>query len=364
MIKTTLYDAHVELGAKMVPFGGYEMPLSYRPITEEHQTVRENVGVFDVSHMGQFIVKGKEALNLVQTVSSNDASVLEPGAAQYSCLMTEQGTIVDDLIVYRLFDDKCADGEMAFMLVVNASNVDKDLKHIEAYNTFDTKIFNISERTSLLAIQGPNAKKHLQKHTEINLEEIPFYHFTKGLFASIPNVLISNTGYTGSGGFEIYIENKHVAAIWELLVSSEGISPIGLGARDTLRLEMGYCLYGNELNENISPCEAGLNWITKPGKTPSFLGEDLYLAKKADKKRSYLIAFILEGRRIPRNGYPILNEEDIQIGTVTSGASSPSLQIPIGMGYVDNDHRKVGTKIKIQINSKIFQAEVTKPPFL
>lgn len=364
MKKTALLEIHQDLGAKIVPFAGYEMPLKYTTIQEEHLAVRNHAGVFDVSHMGQFIIKGKEATQLVQLVCSNDVESLFPGKVMYTCLMNEKGTIVDDMLVYRLFEDKCAEGESAYMLVVNASNIEKDWNHINAQNTFDTNMINISDRTGLLAVQGPKAVELLQSLTEINLKEIPYYHFQKGTFAGLENVLISATGYTGSGGFELYADNKGLKTLWDEIIKLEGIKPIGLGARDTLRLEMGFCLYGNDIDENISPCEAGLNWICKTEKKPSFLGEEKYLAVKQNKNRSYLVGFILNGKRIPRKGYQILDPDDNIIGEVTSGAQSPCLDVPIGMGYVTKGFRKSGTKIQIKINKKTFDATVTKLPFV
>ncbi len=367
MKRTPLYDTHVALGAKMVPFAGYDMPLKYDNIIEEHLAVRSNCGIFDVSHMGQFIIKGKEALNLVQVVSSNDASVLEIGAAQYSAIMNAEGGIVDDMIVYRLDEDQCSEGEQAFMLVVNASNIEKDLAWINENNVFDTRVINISYHTGLLAIQGPNATNLLQELTDIDLSEIEFYHFKKGIFAGIENVLISATGYTGAGGFELYVDNENMLALWNAIIEKGQafeLKPVGLGARDTLRLEKGYVLYGNDINDETSPIVAGLNWISKPDKTPSFRGVDHFRSLKANKNREILIGFKMDGKRIPRHGYEILDMQDNVIGKVTSGAMSPSLDIPIGMGYVPRSFRKPGTSIQIQIGKKQMEAEIVKLPFV
>lgn len=367
MKRTSLYDVHHALGAKIVPFAGYEMPLKYSNIIDEHKAVRSNCGMFDVSHMGQFIVKGKEALQLVQIISSNDASLLEIGAAQYSAIMNAQGGIVDDMIVYRLEEDQCAEGEQAFMLVVNASNIDKDLAWINENNSFETRVINISDSTGLLAIQGPNATKLLQTLTEVKLDSIEFYHFTKGTFAGIENVLISATGYTGAGGFELYVKNDDLENLWNRIMEKGkdfDLVPVGLGARDTLRLEMGYCLYGNDINDETSPVIAGLNWISKPDKTPSFIGVEHFRAIKADKSRLALVGFTMDGKRIPRHDYAILDDDGNSIGKVTSGAMSPSLDMPIGMGYVPRSFRKSGTTINIQVGKKLMPATVTKLPFI
>lgn len=366
MKKTAIYEQHLALGAKMVPFAGFEMPVSYEGINIEHAAVREGVGIFDVSHMGEFIVKGKEALNLVQKVTSNDASKLSPGKAQYSCLTNHQGGIVDDLIVYRLGQDQCSEGEMAFMLVVNAANIEKDYNWIQEHNIFDTRVINISEQTGLLAIQGPKAQELLQHLTEISLADIPFYHFEKGFFAGYPNVIISNTGYTGAGGFEIYADVKQIAAIWEAIMNTGGplgIQPIGLGARDTLRLEMGYCLYGNDIDDYSSPLAAGLGWITKLNKG-DFVGRTVIEKIKKEGIKRKLVGFTLTERRVPRNGYPIYNEQGEEIGVVTSGTQSPSLGHPIGMGYVDIALASLGQTIWIGMGSKKIAAQIVKLPFI
>jgi len=366
MKKTALFDVHEKLGAKIVPFAGYEMPLKYTNIIDEHQAVRKNCGMFDVSHMGQFIVKGKEALQLIQIISSNDASTLEIGEAQYSAIMNEQGGIVDDMIVYRLDEDQCSEGEQAFMLVVNASNIEKDFAWIKKNNTFDTRLIDISEKTGLLAIQGPNATKLLQTLTEVELDKVKFYNFTKGTFAGIENVLISATGYTGAGGFELYVQNEDLENLWNTILEKGkdfDLVPVGLGARDTLRLEMGYCLYGNDINDETSPVIAGLNWISKPDKEPSFIGVEHFRSVKADKARATLVGFQMEGKRIPRHDYEIQNMEGEVIGKVTSGAMSPSLDIPIGMGYVPRSYRKAGTQIQVSLGKKSVPATVVKMPF-
>ncbi len=366
MKNTPLTEKHIALGAKMAPFAGYNMPISYVGINEEHLNIRTNVGVFDVSHMGEFIVKGRQALDLVQKVTSNDASKLEIGQVQYSCLPNDRGGIVDDLLVYRLAEDQCAAGEQAYMLVVNASNIEKDWNWIHALNTFDTRLINISENTGLLAIQGPKAMDVLQPLTEIDLTGLKYYTFTKGSVASIENVLISATGYTGAGGFELYVENAHTEALWNALFeagASIGIKPAGLGARDTLRLEMGYCLYGNDIDDTTSPLEAGLGWITKLDKS-DFSSKILLEAQKAQGIQRKLVGFVVEDRRVPRHGYPIEDQEGTLVGTVTSGTMSPSLGIPIGLGYVPIALSKIGTPIFIVAGGKKLQAKVVKIPFL
>lgn len=365
-IKTTpLTDHHIALGAKMAPFAGYNMPISYTNITEEHQCVRTGVGVFDVSHMGEFIVRGKDALALLQKVTSNDVAKLAIGDAQYSCLPNKKGGIVDDLLVYRLAEDKCAEGEQAFMLVVNASNIQKDWDWIEAHNNGDCQMVNISEQTGLLAVQGPKAAAVLQSLTTVDLAAMKYYTFQKGTFAGIDNVIISATGYTGSGGFELYVNNEHIVALWEAVMDAgkeEGILPIGLGARDTLRLEMGYCLYGNDINDSTSPIEAGLGWITKT-KKGVFNSSDIFIKQRAEGITKKLVGFTLEGRRVPRHGYLIEDMDENTIGEVTSGTQAPSLGHPIGMGYVAKDFATPETAIKIVIGKKKYPATVVKPPF-
>ena len=342
----------------MVPFAGYNMPVSYSGLNDEHATVRNAVGVFDVSHMGEFILKGENALNLIQKVTSNDASVLTDGKAQYSCLPNETGGIVDDLLVYRI-------DEKTYMLVVNASNIDKDWNWIKQHDTFGVEMHNISEKTSLLAIQGPNAVLTLQKLTAVNLSEIPYYSFTKGIFCGVENVVISNTGYTGAGGFEIYFDNEHAEKIWEAIFEAGkefGIKPIGLGARDTLRLEMGFCLYGNDIDDTTSPIEAGLGWITKF--TKDFTNRAAIEKQKTEGVSKKLVGFEMVDRGIPRHDYQIADANGNIIGKVTSGTQSPTLNIAIGMGYVNKEFAKSDSEIFIIIRDKAIKAKVCKIPFL
>ena len=365
MKNTALTEKHIELGAKMAEFAGYNMPISYKGIQEEHHCVRNGVGVFDVSHMGEFIIRGKEALDLVQKVTSNDASRLDISQAQYSCLPNDQGGIVDDLIVYRLPEDMCAEGEQAFMLVVNASNIEKDWNWISSHNDFDTRMINISDQSGLLAVQGPKAIEAMQSLTNVNLSDLAFYTFTKGTFAGIENVLISATGYTGSGGFELYVNNEHLAKLWDAVMEagkSFDIQPIGLGARDTLRLEMGYCLYGNDIDDSTSPLEAGLGWITKL-KKDAFISKDIFLKQKEAGLQRKLVGFTVDGRRVPRHDYILENSEGEKIGRVTSGTLSPSLGIPVGMGYVKLEYAKSGTEILVVMGKKRLPAIVTRTPF-
>lgn len=366
-LKTTgLTAIHRSLGAKMAAFAGYDMPISYAGIKEEHQCVRNGVGLFDVSHMGEFIVKGKQALDLVHSVTSNNVKSLEIGQAQYSCLPNDTGGIVDDLLVYRLDEDDCSEGEMAFMLVVNAGNIEKDWNWIEKHNTFDTRLINISDQTGLLALQGPKAIAALQKLTETDLSAIKYYNFTKGDVAGISNVLISATGYTGSGGFELYVNNKDLAALWNALMEAGeefGIQAIGLGARDTLRLEMGFCLYGNDINDTTSPIEAGLGWITKTKSGGEFPSVDVFRKQRTEGVAKKLMGFTMDGRRVPRHGYSIENASEEVIGEVTSGTASPSLGHPIGMGYIKKEFAKIDTEVMICIGSKKLPAKLCKPPF-
>ena len=355
---TALYNKHISLGAKMVPFAGYNMPVSYSGLNEEHQIVRNGVGVFDVSHMGEFILKGTDALDLIQRVTSNDASVLTNGKAQYSCLPNADGGIVDDLLVYRI------DSE-TYMLVVNASNIEKDWNWIMQKNTKNVPMKNISEETSLLAIQGPDALATLQKLTTVNLSEIPYYSFVKGTFNGIENVVISNTGYTGAGGFELYFENQFAIAIWESIFDAGkefNIKPIGLGARDTLRLEMGFCLYGNDIDDTTSPIEAGLGWITKF--TKDFTNRAAIEQQKILGVSKKLVGFEMIDRGIPRHDYLIADGAGNIIGKVTSGTQSPSLNKAIGLGYINSDFCKIDTEINIMIRDKGIKAKVTKIPFL
>ncbi len=354
---TSLNARHKALGAKMVPFAGYEMPLQYEGLLVEHETVRTAVGVFDVSHMGEFIVRGEGALDLIQKVTTNDVAALTDGKVQYSCLPNGKGGIVDDLLVYRI-DAK------TYMLVVNASNIDKDWAHISALNTFGAELVNISEKTTLLAVQGPKAAEALQSLTEIPLAEMGYYTFKKGRFAGVDNVLVSATGYTGAGGFEVYFENEHADHMWEAIFKAGepfGIKPVGLGARDTLRLEMGFCLYGNDIDDSTSPIEAGLGWITKFNK--EFIDRDLLLSQKENGVARKLVGFEMIDRGIPRHDYPIVDAAGNRIGTVTSGTQSPSLKKAIGLGYVETAYSKVGSEIFISIRDKAIKAAVVRPPF-
>jgi aminomethyltransferase len=357
MKNTALTDIHIRTGAKMVPFAGYNMPVQYAGINAEHETVRKAVGVFDVSHMGEFILKGDHALDLIQKVTSNDASKLYDGKVQYSCLPNEDGGIVDDLLVYRL-------DEKTYMLVVNASNIEKDWNWVSKYNTRGVDMKNISDRTSLLAIQGPKAAEALQSLTNVDLVSMEYYTFQKGTFAGIDNVVISATGYTGAGGFEIYFDNAHAEHIWEAIFKAGepfGIKPIGLGARDTLRLEMGFCLYGNDIDDTTSPLEAGLGWVTKFSKNFTN-SEALQQQKQAGVSRK-LVGFEMIDRGIPRHDYPIVDVDGNDIGRVTSGTQSHSLQKAIGMGYVNTEFAKEGSEIYISIRDNKVKAKIVKPPF-
>lgn len=365
MKRTPLFQNHVDLGARMVDFAGFEMPVYYSNIREEHLAVRSHAGMFDVSHMGEFIVKGKEALDFVQNISSNDASKLEVGEAQYTCIPNDTGGIVDDMLVYRLSQDQCSEGEKAFMLVVNGANIQKDWNWILAKNTFDTRLIDISEKTALLAVQGPKVVEILQALTDVKLADLSYYTFTKGTFAGIENVLISATGYTGSGGLELYVDSDRSVELWNAILGLDaGVKPVGLGARDTLRLEMGYCLYGNDINDQTSPLEAGLGWITKLKKTADFSSKSIMVDLKKKGLRKRLVGFKVDDRRVPRQDYPIFDMEMNPIGHVTSGTLSPSLEVPIGMGYVNTAFRKKGSKLKIQVGKKVLDAEVCALPFV
>lgn len=358
MKATALTSKHISLGAKMVPFAGYNMPVSYSGLNEEHHTVRNGVGVFDVSHMGEFILKGADALDLIQRVTSNDAAVLTPGKAQYSCLPNATGGIVDDLIVYKI-------DEETYMLVVNASNIEKDWNWISQHNTKNVSMKDISDDTSLLAIQGPKAIDTLQKLTTVNLSEIPYYSFVKGTFNGVDNVVISNTGYTGAGGFEIYFENQYAEQMWDAIFKAGepfGIKPIGLGARDTLRLEMGFCLYGNDIDDTTSPIEAGLGWITKF--TKDFTNRAAIESQKTNGVTRKLVGFEMIDRGIPRHDYVITDASGKAIGKVTSGTQSPTLNKAIGLGYVETAFAKADTEICISIRDKAIKAKVTKIPFI
>jgi len=357
MKNTALTEKHIALGAKMVPFAGYNMPVTYEGINAEHATVRNGVGVFDVSHMGEFILKGENALDLIQRVTSNDASKLYDGKVQYSCLPNNDGGIVDDLLVYRI-------DEKTYMLVVNASNIEKDWNWIQQFNNKEVEMHNISDQTSLLAIQGPKAADALQTLTEVNLAAMEYYTFVKGTFAGVDNVVISATGYTGAGGFEIYFENQYADQIWEAIFTAGqpyNIKPIGLGARDTLRLEMGFCLYGNDIDDTTSPIEAGLGWITKFSKT--FTNSETLQAQKEAGIQKKLVGFEMIDRGIPRHDYEIADADGNIIGKVTSGTQAPSLQKAIGMGYVKKEFSKEGTEIFILIRNTPIKAKVVKFPF-
>ncbi|MEP1488406.1 MAG: glycine cleavage system aminomethyltransferase GcvT [Algibacter sp.] len=357
MKNTALTQTHEALGAKMVPFAGYNMPVQYEGINVEHETVRNAVGVFDVSHMGEFLISGEHALKLIQNVSSNDASKLTVGKAQYSCLPNDNGGIVDDLIIYKIKDD-------TYLLVVNASNIEKDWNWIQSKNDMGATMRNLSEDYSLLAVQGPKAIEAMQSLTSHDLSAIKFYNFVVGDFAGIENVIISATGYTGSGGFEIYCKNDEVKQIWDNVFKagdSFGIKPIGLAARDTLRLEMGYCLYGNDIDDTTSPIEAGLGWVTKFTKT--FTNSEALEGEKRRGSKRKLIAFELNERGIPRHGYDIVDGNGNKIGVVTSGTMSPSLGKGIGLGYVPTVFSTVDSKINIQIRKKIIPVTVVKLPF-
>jgi aminomethyltransferase len=358
MKKTALYDKHVSLGAKIVPFAGFEMPVQYSGVTEEHFAVREKAGLFDVSHMGQFFIEGPGSKDLLQFVTTNNVDALENGKAQYSCLPNENGGIVDDLIVYKMEDDK-------YFVVVNASNIDKDWNHISKYNTFGANMTNASDEMSLLAVQGPKATEILQKLTETNLAEIPYYHFTVGSVAGVENIIISNTGYTGSGGFEIYFNNDHAEKLWDEIIKageSEGIIPCGLAARDTLRLEKGFCLYGMDIDDTTSPIEAGLGWITKFDK--DFVSKDIFAKQKEEGVTRKLVGFELQDKGVPRHDYPVVDAEGNVIGKVTSGTQSPMKKIGLGIAYVDKPHFKLGSEIFIQVRNKNIPAKVVKMPFI
>jgi aminomethyltransferase len=370
MKETPLTQVHIALGAKMAEFAGYNMPISYSSITDEHRAVRTGVGVFDVSHMGEFIVRGKDAMAFLQSATSNDVSKLSPGEVQYSCLPNKKGGIVDDLLVYRLDDapEMQTAGEQSYMLVVNSSNETKDWRWLKRLaRGLDVKMQNISAKTGLLAVQGPKAAEALQKLTQIDLKGMKYYTFERGRFAGVNNVIVSATGYTGSGGFEIYARNRDLVKIWEKVFKAGekfGIKPAGLGARDTLRLEMGYCLYGNDINDKTSPLEAGLGWITKLNKKTDFPSSDRFKKQKADGVKRRLVGFVVDDRRVPRHDYEIESVRGAKIGHVTSGTHSPTLDKPIGMGYVKIKHAEPGTKIRIVAGAKKLEAVVTKVPFV
>lgn len=357
MKNTALIKTHEALGAKLVPFAGFNMPVQYEGVTIEHETVRKAVGVFDVSHMGEFLIEGEHALKLIQKVSSNDASKLSIGKAQYSCLPNDDSGIVDDLIIYQIKDD-------TYLLVVNASNIEKDWNWINSKNNVGASMHNLSDDYSLLAIQGPKAIEAMQSLTSHDLSAINYYNFIVGDFAGIGQVIISATGYTGSGGFEIYCKNSEVQHIWDAVFEAGkdfGIKPIGLAARDTLRLEMGYCLYGNDINDDTSPIEAGLSWITKF--TKDFTNSEVLKKQKEQGTERKLVGFILEERGIPRHDYDIVDGNGNKIGIVTSGTMAPSLGKGIGLGYVPTEFADVDSKIYIQIRKNAVQATVVKLPF-
>jgi aminomethyltransferase len=360
-MKVTPFTAkHIALGAKMAEFAGFNMPISYAGINEEHQAVRNNAGVFDVSHMGEFILKGEHALDLIQRITSNDAAKLTAGKAQYSCFPNDEGGIVDDLLVY------CIEPNKTYMLVVNAGNIEKDWKWVNDHNEKGVELHNISAKTCLLAIQGPNACKILQPLTEMDILNLNYYTFVKGKFAGVENVLISATGYTGAGGVEIYFEdeNDNASRIWDAIFNagaSAGIKPIGLGARDTLRLEMGFCLYGNDIDDHSSPIEAGLGWITKFSK--DFTSKALFEKQKSEGVTQKLMGFEMIDKGIARHDYPIKDAEGYLIGRVTSGTQSPSLGKAIGMGYVATPNALIGNEIFVEVRGKALKAKLVKMPF-
>jgi len=357
MKDTALTATHQALGAKMVPFAGYNMPVQYEGVNIEHETVRNGVGVFDVSHMGEFLIEGPHALELIQKTCSNDASKLTVGKAQYSCMPNDDGGIVDDLIIYRIKED-------TYLLVVNASNIEKDWNWLQSKNDVGAELRDLSEDYSLLAIQGPKAVEAMQSLSSHDLSDIKFYNFVVGDFAGIEHVIISATGYTGSGGFEIYCKNSEVKQVWDKVFEAGadyGIKPIGLAARDTLRLEMGYCLYGNDIDDTTSPIEAGLGWITKFTKT--FTNSEALEDQKRRGAERKLVAFELDERGIPRQGYDIVDSQGKTIGNVTSGTMSPSLNKGIGLGYVPTVFADAGSKINIQIRKNAVPATVVKSPF-
>lgn len=357
MRNTALTQKHIDLGAKMVPFAGYNMPVQYEGVNAEHETVRNAVGVFDVSHMGEFVLRGPNALALIQKFASNDASVLFDGKAQYSCMPNGKGGIVDDLIIYRVNAEE-------YFIVVNASNIEKDWNWISSLNDLGVEMENLSDQYSLLAIQGPKAAEAMQSLTDIDLSNMTYYTFQHGTFAGIENMMISATGYTGSGGFEVYVKNEDANKLWDAVFAAGadfGIKPIGLAARDTLRLEMGFCLYGNDIDDTTSPLEAGLGWITKF--TKDFTDSEFLAKQKEAGVTRKLVAFEMIDRGIPRHDYPILDAAGTVIGKVTSGTMSPSMKLGIGLGYVTVDNSKLESEIFIEIREKGVKAKVVKLPF-
>ncbi|MCA5005358.1 glycine cleavage system aminomethyltransferase GcvT [Sphingobacterium bovistauri] len=358
MKNTALTDHHISLGAKMVPFAGFNMPVQYTGINDEHETVRTGVGVFDVSHMGEFILKGEKALDLIQKISSNDASKLYDGKVQYAYIPNENGGIVDDFLTYKIDDT-------TYLLVVNASNIEKDWNWISKYNSYGVEMKDISDETSLFAVQGPKAAEALQKLTDIELASMEYYSFAKGAFAGVDNVIVSATGYTGAGGFEIYVANKDAQKVWDAIFEAGaefGIKPIGLGARDTLRLEMGFCLYGNDIDDTTSPFAAGLGWVTKF--TKDFVNSENLKAEKEKGTSLKLVGFEMIDRGIARHDYEIVDAQGNVIGRVTSGTQSPSLKKSIGLGYVNTEFSKAGTEIYINIRNQKVKAEIKKAPFV
>jgi len=359
MKRTVFYDKHLALGAKMVPFAGYEMPVEYLGVRQEHQIVREKAGVFDVSHMGEIMIKGPQAFELVQRITSNDLSLMGPGRIQYTCFPNDQGGIVDDLLVYTYEKEK-------YLLVVNASNIQKDLQWIVKQNIHGAEVRDLSDQISQLAVQGPHALALLQKLTRIDLNQVPYYHFVTGRLGGTDEVIISNSGYTGAGGFELYVSNEDGPQLWDRIFEAGeefGLQAAGLAARDTLRLEMGFCLYGNDIDDGTSPLEAGLGWITKFNEGNDFINRSaLELQRNGGLKRR-LVGFELLERGIPRQHYPILDQEGRPVGEVTSGTLSPMLNKGIGMGYVGVEYAKNGTGLRIGIRNKQVPARVTRPPF-
>ena len=352
-----LVSKHIELGAKLIPFAGFNMPVQYEGVNIEHETVRNGVGVFDVSHMGEFLLKGAGAIDLIQKISSNDATKLFPGRAQYSCMPNNDGGIVDDLLIYMISENE-------YMLVVNASNIEKDWNWIQKHNKFNVEMTDLSDEMSLLAVQGPKANEVLQKLTNVKLDDVKYYHFTKGIFAGVDDVILSATGYTGSGGFEIYVHNSDAAKVWDAVFEAgkdQSIKPIGLAARDTLRLEMGFCLYGNDINDETSPLEAGLGWITKF--TKDFVNSEFLSKQKAEGVTRKLIGFEMIDRGIPRNGYSIIDDNSNVIGHVTSGTMGPSVKKAIGLGYVQKEFSNEGQEIFLDIRNKKIAARIVKFPF-
>jgi aminomethyltransferase len=357
MRNTALTQKHIDLGAKMVPFAGYNMPVQYEGVNAEHETVRNAVGVFDVSHMGEFVLRGPNALALIQKFASNDASILFDGKAQYSCMPNGKGGIVDDLIIYRINSEE-------YFIVVNASNIEKDWNWISSLNDLGVEMENLSDQYSLLAIQGPKAAEAMQSLTSIDLSNMTYYTFQHGTFAGIENIMISATGYTGSGGFEVYVKNEDAMKVWDAVFAAGadfGIKPIGLAARDTLRLEMGFCLYGNDIDDTTSPLEAGLGWITKF--TKEFTDSEFLAKQKEAGVTRKLVAFEMIDRGIPRHDYPILDAAGTVIGKVSSGTMSPSMKLGIGLGYVTIDNSKLDSEIFVEIRDKGVKAKVVKLPF-